>query len=217
MIGYDTEVHVSEESDACSYAYLVVLPLEAELLLVDGGRGKDGGLYAFAEPVREVCALSNGFEGFAPMLHALCGTYPEGNNAAQHLAFVNPQGIRRLFVRQSNPARVELQRLRKQHNALAVVTKPLVKAFAARPDEGDVVADVSEFAVVGLLGLETMWLVGDKLKVQSTLLVAAGDVGIQCLNLYGGERSISIFAHGVTGEDGFVYCHIILSYSIGWS
>ena len=66
---------MGEEADAGLYAHLAVLPFESEFLLIDGGGGKEGCLYALAEPVGKVRTLGDGFEGFAFVLNALCDAY----------------------------------------------------------------------------------------------------------------------------------------------
>ena len=147
-----------------------VVECEVELLLVDCCGSQQGGFEAVSVPFRHGWAvIGNILNGSGMMRNAFEGTVSERNDDDQALVFID--GGFRLSVCQSDPAGVETDFLRLEYELFAIVAALFFGFLAFGADDGNVIVDVGEFAIVGKCGIEAVRFVIADLNMETGFFV----------------------------------------------
>ena len=137
------------------------------------------------------------------MLHALGGTVAEGDDAVELLAVGDGVLVGLLLKGQAHPATVQSQRLRQQHQPLAVVADSLVGILGA--NHGEVVAHAAELAIgERIAATKGLRLVDNQLDMQLALPITRGDLLIETHDNTCLDGLFLILPHRMPCGDGFL-------------
>ncbi len=171
----DAQVHggVGTGEGLGAHRLAVEQQLEAELLLVQGRGGEQCRPHAAFEPLRRLPGRTAHVLGCLRLARsALRGAVAERQRADQPLFRPGEAADLPLAEREGCPARVQPERLGREHEALAVVARALVQVVGRLPDDRHVIAHVGKLPVARQHAGERPRLVEHDLHAQAALAVA---------------------------------------------
>ena len=177
---------------------------EAELLLVDGGGREQRGLDPAQEPFgrggRSFVELLDRFER---MRHPRRETIAQRDHAVDYIPTPQRERARNLRIRQPDPAGVQPERLREQHQRFAVVPDCLLGLATFRPRHDEVIPHAGELPILPHPARERPRLLEHELDVKAGGAIDLRDRILQHADLFRLDRAVDIPAHGMALLYGF--------------
>lgn len=125
MVLYDAEIDLAERSQAGFSGHLITAERKQELLLVHSGRRQQRGFDALFEPLGSIFCPANRGSVLGLVRRSLRRAVANGNHHDELFSVCDFENVGNLLERQSHPAGVESQRLRRKNDLLACRTENL--------------------------------------------------------------------------------------------